>query len=337
MSIKVPPQLPDRNPCKIAFVGEAPSSEEIVMRKPFVGPSGRVLNQILRAANLDRDEYLITNLFDEEAEDNDPEKEGWLKDPVRMAESHARLNEEITTYKPNVVVPLGGTAFWGFTGIKSLQGYRGNVTTATQIVPGQKLLPTYHPAGVIRNWTSLPMVVADFMRAAEEADYGPEISYPKARLFVEPEPRDILRLVDTCLAAKEVSIDIETGWGQITSIGFAPAPDWAMEVPFIDLRKPNKSYWPNVETEMAVWKAVKRICEAPNEKVGQNFMYDIFWLWLKRGVALRNYRHDTRLQHKVLYPDLPADLGNMSASYTRFGAYKMWGGKYQKNDTKKDG
>lgn len=336
MVVRVPPQLPDRNPCRIAFVGEAPSDEEIIMRKPFVGPSGRTFNQILRAANLDRDEFLITNVFDEQAEDNDPEKEGWLKDEQRVAESQARLAAEINTYKPNVVVPLGGTAFWAFTGTKSLQGYRGNVTTATQIVPGQKLLPTYHPAAVIRNWSSLPMVVADFMRASEEADFGPGIVYPKATLLVEPDPSDVKRLVEKCLAAKELSIDIETGWGQITSIAFAPTTDWAMEVPFVDLRKPNKSYWPSVELEMGVWKAVKAICECPVPKIGQNFMYDIFWLWLQKGIALRNYRRDTRLQHKVLYPELPADLANLSASYTRIGAYKMWGGKYQKSDNTKD-
>lgn len=336
MPVKVPPQLPASGRAKIAFVGEAPSDEELEKLQPLVGPSGRVFNAMLRAANLEREDYLVTNVFDEKAPDNDVVKAGWLKDEARIAENFARLNTELTAAQPNVIVPMGATAFWAFTGINSIQNQRGAVSKATRIVPEAKMVPTYHPAAVMRSWQLLPIAVKDFEKAAAEAELGPKVVYPRLEIYVEPSVRDVQQFVAEAHESGKLSVDIETGWGQITSIAFAPTTSRAFAVPFVDLRKPNKSYWPTDRDELAVWLAVRDILEYPNPKVGQNYMYDLFWLYLQKGIATRNYRYDTRLRHKVLFPELPADLGNMGATYTRIGAWKNWGGRYQK-EVKKDG
>lgn len=336
MTNTVPSYWPETLPVKLAFIGEAPSDEELIAKTPLVGPSGRVFNAMLRNANIERDEVFITNVFDEKADDNDVEKAGWLKDEVRVQEAFARLNEELGRAQPNVIVPLGGTALWAFTGNKGITNFRGAVTPAEQIVPGAKLVPTLHPAAVLRSWHWMPIVVGDMVKAAAEAAAGPRIVYPKVQLLIEPSLDDIRRFVPECLASPKLSVDIETGWGQIRSIAFAPREDLAMSIPFIDLRRPSKSYWPTPGQEFAAWRLVQEMCESPVPKVGQNFMYDIIWLYMKHGIGVRNYRYDTRLRHKVLYPEQPADLATMSGSYTRIGSYKWRGGKYQK-ETKKDG
>lgn len=340
MIIHVPPQMPAVVPTRIAFVGEAPSTDEVIQRRPFVGDAGRVFNAMLRMANLEREEYLITNVFDEQAPDNDLDKAGWFRDDVRIAENFARLNEELNATQPTVIVPLGGTALWAFTGNRTIKGFRGSVTAATQLRPGAKLMPTFHPSYIQKNWHMLAIGTGDIIKASEEADLGPEIIYPHVELLIEPTVQDVLNFVPECAAAPKLSVDIETGWGQITAIAFAVSTSRAMSVPFVDLRKPNRSYWPTLEQELAVWAAVRQILAEPNPKIGQNYMYDLFWLWEKHGIATRNYRADTRLRHKVLFPELPADLANMAGSYTRVGAYKMWGGRYQKGEEgaeKKDG
>ena len=71
MSIPVPAQYPSTFPCRIAFVGTAPLDDEMEHGIPFVGPSGRLLNSMLRTANLERSEFLITNVFDTQLEDRD--------------------------------------------------------------------------------------------------------------------------------------------------------------------------------------------------------------------------------------------------------------------------
>lgn len=335
MTVHVPPQLPSRVPTRIAFVGEAPSDEEIQKGQPFVGPAGRVFNAMLRSANLDRDEYLITNVFDEQAPDNDLDKAGWFKDEARIADNFDRLTAELEAAEPTVIVPMGGTALWAFIGDKLISKYRGAATRATRIRPGAKLIPTYHPSLVQRNWQHLATVVGDIEKASHEADIGPEIVYPRVEIFIEPTIADIRLWVPECQASPKLSVDIETGWGQITSIAFAPTTSRAFEIPFVDLRKPNKSYWNRPDEELAAWLAVRDILQAPNPKVGQNYTYDLFWLWMQKGIETRNYRSDTRLRHKVLFPELPADLANMGATYTNIGSWKTWGGRYQK-ETKKD-
>lgn len=326
MTVHVPSQWPAKLPAKIAFIGEAPSDEEITAMKPLVGPAGAVFNQALRAANLDRKEYFIGNLFDEQAEDNDVGP--WLADAGRLAEARQRLSEELAKARPNVIVPLGGNALFAFTGFGKITGFRGAVTPATYVLPGAKLLPTFHPAAVLRQWKLLSLVVGDFVKAAREAQRGPKILYPKRQLLIEPTLDDVERFSEECLASDLLSMDIETGWGQITCIGFAPTAERAMCIPFVDKRKPNRNYWATAEEEFQVWKHVRRVCESPVPKLGQNFIYDFIWIYEEAGIEVRNYHDDTRLLSHALYPELPKDLATMAGSYTDVGAWKHYGGRY---------
>lgn len=282
---------------------------------------------MLRTANLDRAKYLVTNVFDTPCEQEECPDE--MRDEALVAYNFERLRAELEAANPAVIVPLGATAVWAFTGIKAIDSYRGSVVKATRIVPGAKLLPTFHPARIMRQWKLLPIGVGDLTKAAAEAKLGPKVFYPKMELLIEPTLAEALDFMEQCKSSDLLSVDIETGWGQITNIGFAPTPNLAMNIPFVDRRKPNRSYWPTARQEFDVVKGIKGLCEHPVPKVGQKLIYDIYWLYEKYGIAMRNYRHDTRLMHHVLYPELPKDLGSMAASYTRIGAWKMWAGRYQ--------
>lgn len=328
----VPCQVPDTTPTLISFVGEAPSDEECAIGRPFVGPAGRTFNTILRSAGLRREEFHITNVFDQQAEDN--EVGPWMADPVRCAESDARLAEEFAAYRPSVIVPLGNTALWALTRQTRISAFRGAVMPASRIVPGAKLLPTFHPMAVEHQWKFMPLVTMDFQKAMREAKLGPKIIYPNVKLIVEPTLKEVKAFMARCMDADLLSIDIETGWGQITCIGFGLSATEAMCVPIVDLRQPSKCYWGSPEVELEVWLAMREVLEGPVPKLGQNFLYDIFWLYDKYGIAVRNYREDTRLLHHAVYPDLDKDLGTMAANHTRIGQWKSWGGRFagDKND-----
>lgn len=328
-SIIVPPQIPAKLPCPIMFIGEAPGEEEVSRRvdglpapRPFVGPAGRLFDSILRSANLNRDDYWITNLFDEKAPNNDVGP--WLADEARMAEAGARLFAEWKRSGANVVVPLGNSALWALTGQTKISSFRGAVLAASHILPGAKLLPTYHPMGVQHKWQVLPLVVDDLIKAADEARRGPKLSYPNVTLLVEPTLDEALRFMKDCAGADLLATDIETGWGGITSIGFAPTDSLAMNIPFVDLRKPSKSYWGSAAAEYKVWMGIKELLEGPVPKLGQNYTYDAMWLLKKQGIKTMNYLHDTRLLHHAMFPELPKDLATMAANYTRVGAWKAW-------------
>ena len=149
---------------------------------------------------------------------------------------------------------------------------------------------------------------------------------PKRKLLLCPHVCEVLAFLEgPCVASSLLSVDIETGWGCITCIGFAPDAETAMCVPFVDLRQPNKSYWEDPNDEFIVWNSVKTVLENVNiPKLGQSFVYDAFWL-ADYGIGVRGYGDDTRLMHHALYPELPKSLGSMAGSYTELPNWKSWG------------
>lgn len=333
----VPPQLPSRVPAKLAFVGEAPASEEMDEGKPLIGPSGRAFNALLRSANISREETLITNLFDTEVP-NDEALDKWKAGGPEVEAQTQRLMAELEAAQPTVVVPLGTPAFFAFTGNRGgiLQN-RGAITAATLIRPGQKLVPTYHPAFVLRQWQMFPVVVGDLVRAAAQAEAGPQIILPYRELTLEPSIEDIRRYLPRLLSSKLLSVDIETTAGQITDIGFAPDKEHAINIPFWDARRPNRSYWATAEEEAAAWLLVEQVLTSSVPKLGQNYgAYDAYWLLDKYRIPTMNLRHDTRLLHHALYAELPKSLAFMGASYTEQGAWKQWGHTAQSKEKRDD-
>ena len=307
-----------------------------------MGQSGRIFDAILRSANLERSDYWVGNVFDEKLPENEfanwcvtgPEAADIEWEYPRMGNSGKllpkyhhhlyRLRDELLDAKPNVIVPLGGTALWAFTGSAGISAARGAVVPASLTIPGAKLVPTFHPAYVMRQWKLFTVAVGDFNTAAAQAAKGPEIVWPERSLVVEPTRADLADWTPKLLNADLLSVDIETGWGFITCIGFAPNEREAICVPFVDLRTPNRSYWKDPADEVFAWEWCKRVLESGVPKVGQNFAgYDFLWLLERAGIGVRNLRHDTRLLHHALYPELPKDLAFMGASYATQGAWKM--------------
>lgn len=325
----VPAFFPATIPTRLAFVGEFPTDEDLVSGTPFSGPDGKTFNSILRTANLERSDYLLTHVYDTQPEDDNASTH--MANKTYTADSFARLAEEISRAKPNVIIPMGPAALWAFTGQTALTPYRGAQTPASRILPGAKLLPTYPPGFVRRQWKFLPVVVADLIKAARLADQGPKLVYPKKTILIRPTEADVADYLRAAVLATALSVDIETGWGQITSIQFSPAPFVdGLSIPFFDLTKPSRSYWGSTEAEFRVWRLVEAALASPVPKLGQNFTYDTYWLLWKMGIRVTNYRYDTRLAHAALFPELPKDLAFMGNSYTDLGAWKQMGGRYSK-------
>lgn len=321
------PYYPASGKARIAFVGGAPSFDDDTTGVPFSGSVGRIFHAILRAAGIDRHEVILTNVFDEEMSSDDAIQA--YRDPERRHKARERLNAELKDRGINVVVPLGPVALAAFTDHGEVGKFRGAVTPAVHVLPGAKLLPSVHPEQVMKVWKLLVTVVQDFGKAAAQSD-SPLIRYPKRRLLIEPTIKDIEDYLPKLYASELLSTDIETGWGQITCIGFAPDATQAICIPFVDRRSPSRSYWRSAADEVKVWRMVADVLESPSVPIlGQNFTYDMAWLYGWAKIKVRNYRDDTRLIHHILYPELDKDLATMSASYTEVGAYKHYGGSYQ--------
>lgn len=245
-----------------------------------------------------------------------------------------RLAVEIKTWGPNLVVALGNTACWALLQATNIGSIRGAVTST---VEGQKVLPTYHPAGVLRQWAWRPIVVADLMKAHREAGF-PEIRRPSRRILVNPTQAEMLEWERETLALFErgkiewLAPDIETASGQITCIGFARSPSEAMVIPFWDRGQKDYSYWRTQEEERVAFDCMARLLDSPIPKLWQNGMYDIQYL-TRVGVQPRNNLADTMLLHHSLFPELQKGLGFLGSVYTNESSWKLL--RKRKADTEK--
>lgn len=318
---------------RMAIIGEAPGIEELRDDEPFVGPSGKVLNFLLRAANIERDDLFLGNVFPAKAPQNDVSR--WMKDPDLCDKAFTHLAHDLGKFRPNIIVPMGDTATWAFTERNGVSAVRGNVAAATRILPGAKILPTFHPQFVQKVWKSYVVVVGDLQKAWRQATF-PEIRWTPRKLYLEPTLQEALDWITRCHKADLLSVDIETGWGLITCIGLGVGNE-AMCIPFVDMRRPNRSYWSDAETEAKVWWYIRCLLRDKRvPKLGQNYAgYDAHWLH-DLGLATYNFREDTMLEHHALFGELEKSLGFMAARYADVPSWKGWTSHNLKTEKKDD-
>ncbi len=316
------------------LVGEAPGEQEAAMGVPFFGWAGQELGRMLQEAGTERSQCAITNVFDERPEDNNlkawamPKKEWSAKckamgvsipsfgkdlhlNPSVVCPALARLEQEIVKAAPNIVVALGGTALTALTGMTGITKARGAILKAKT---GHKLLATYHPAYVLRNWSDRMIVVADLAKAVRESAY-PEVRRRERVIYVPESVADVQWFHDTYMEPSDTfTYDVETSHGQITCISFAPSPDRGLCIPIWDKNKPDWCYWSEVD-EVWLTQYIRKIMLSPKKKRAQNGLYDIQYCWWLYGVLPLNYTDDTMILHHAMYSELPKDLGFLASIY----------------------
>jgi uracil-DNA glycosylase len=322
---------------KIALVGEAFGREEDLTGCPFVGQSGQELTRILSDAGIARGSCFLTNTFAFRPQDNDilslcgkkaevleaspeyalaPISSGKYIHPQYLGELD-RLYEELAQVQPNVIVPLGNIACWALLGSGGISNLRGTVAET----PRGKVLPTYHPAAVLRQWAYRPIVVADLMKAKREAE-TPVVLRRRRELTICPTHPEICNWIENYARdAAYLTCDIETFSGQIDMIGFASSPDHAICIPFFD-NQTKENFWPTPEDEAEAYRLVQLILGLPCPKVFQNGLYDLQYLY-KMGFRVRNALHDTMLLHHSLYPELQKGLGFLGSLYCNEVSWKL--------------
>jgi uracil-DNA glycosylase len=328
---------------KLMIVGEAWGREEEEVHAPFVGPTGRFLRGTLREVGIDPKECYFTNVFNFRPQpSNDirnlcgPRSEGIPLMPalasskyvrIEYAPELTRLQREIEVERPTMILALGGTAAWALLGKTGISKIRGTPVMSTSNI---KVFPTYHPTAILRDWRLRPILIADLHKAKRELAF-PEIVRPQRTIWIEPDLNDLYSFEDIHITpSPNLSIDIETKFDQITCIGFAPRTDVALVVPF---RTTRGNYWPTLVDELAAWNWVKRICALSKSIVGQNFLYDIQFLWRKYGITVPHFEDDTMLLHHALYPEMKKDLGFLGSIYTNEASWKV---NHRKKDTVKE-
>ena len=151
----------------VCFVGEGPGADEDAQGLPFVGKAGQLLDRMIQAMGLERDEVYVCNVVKcRPPENRKPE-------PDEMAACMPYLNEQLDLIAPRVIVALGATAVQALFGTtEGITRLRGNWKT----LRGVPVMPTLHPAYLLRTpaakrevWEDLQAVLQKIGRSAPSA------------------------------------------------------------------------------------------------------------------------------------------------------------------------
>lgn len=172
---------------RMAIVGEAPGAEEARQGRPFVGRSGRLLDESLAAVGIERAECLVANVFRRQPPGNKighffasrarARKEGRVIDERwgafgtsdRLLADYSgeieHLRETLAAYAPTVIVALGRTPTWALTGENGILTLRGTILPC-RLVEGVEVVPTFHPSYLLRGQlVEQPTFLADLRLA----------------------------------------------------------------------------------------------------------------------------------------------------------------------------
>jgi DNA polymerase len=172
---------------RLAIVGEAPGAEEARQGKPFVGRSGKLLDESLAAVGIERAECLVANVFRYQPPGNKvghffssrarARKEGREIDEswgafgtsdrllAEFAGEIEHLRATLADYRPSVIVALGRTPTWALTGENGILQLRGKVLPC-RLLDGVEVVPTFHPSYLLRGQlVEQPTFLADLRLA----------------------------------------------------------------------------------------------------------------------------------------------------------------------------
>ena len=321
---------------KLMIVGEYWGEQEEQTGKPFAGPTASVLRGLLRQAGIEEQECYLTNVFNFRPRGNRldslfvgksdgiplyrPISPGKYisKDHVSEIE---RLFEEIEREKPNLILAIGNVALWALCKKSGIKRYRGSPLPTHD--DKWKVLPTWTPGSILRQWELRAVTLADFTKAKREMEF-PELNRPSHLLYLEPDLKDIEEFYhEFIIPAPFLSCDIETKDQTITEVGYATADgSRCLVIPFWKRAAKDGNYWPSFVEEKKAWGWVRRI-NAEKTLIGQNFSYDMQYFWRSVRIPCPNFGGDTMLMQHSLQPELEKGLGFLGSIYTNEPSWKF--------------
>lgn len=332
---------------KIMIVGEAYGDQEERDKEPFVGASGLELNRMLHEVGIMRSECYVTNLVNSRPPQND--MGNWIaakkKDitaahrplrdkyvlPIVLA-GYSRLLQEIEMVKPNIIVCLGNSSMWALTGAWGIMKWRGSQLQTHPwqgdlliAQPPTKLIPSIHPAAVLRQWENRALVINDLRRVKKEMDRPDYSNIPQWRFVLRPSFNSVMLILEELLLGVEkeplwMDFDLETKLGHIDCFGISWSRLDALCIPFMS-KENREGYW-TLEEETAIVYKIYKLLTHPNCWVrGQNLLYDAQYTY-RHWHFNPNVKQDTMITHHTAFCGLRKSLDFQASLYCDY--YVQW-------------
>lgn len=320
------------------IVGEAPGADEERLGRPFVGAAGTELDRMLAEAGIHRSTCFVSNVCRHRPPNN--KIDAWMARGKKPPEGFVQMRErwvhpyiaqgfeklliEIGAVKPTLIIALGNVAMWALTGYWGITDQRGSELMVDWMGEPTKVIPTYHPAAVLRQWAWRAAAVEDLKRAYRESG-SRTYDRPEWNFIIRPSYERTMERLEWLTMLVDagplpLSFDLETRAGHIACAGIAWSQTDAICIPFMASGQP-EGYWP-AEQEVEVTWALKRLLTHENARVvGQNLLYDAQYTLRHWNFAPR-VSQDSMISHHTAFCDLPKALDFQASIYCR--SYRFW-------------
>lgn len=351
VNFTAPPKL---KRVKVMFIGEGPGRNEDRIGKPFRGPAGKLLRQLIAECGLDPEEDVAygNTVRCRPPRDRAPK-------PVEFNECFPYLMDDLERVDPNIVVLLGNTALQVCHAKLSITKFRGHIFTAQKI--NRKAIATFHPAYILRNDSAYETLLSDIRKAIANCN-DREIPEGMGEYVVCSTVDEVQELADYLKASPEFTFDLETESfnyleDDILCASFAAEEGYAYVVPIRGQYKQKEVVIEKVspkgkvtEKREMVWirattpiwsprdeKRVKAILkdlfESPRGALmaAQNGKFDVHWMRSKLGINAPRFLFDTMLAYHLIHEERPHNLEHLRSMYTNMKQYdddvKLWAPK----------
>jgi uracil-DNA glycosylase len=163
-----------RPSARLMLVGEQPGDREDLAGHPFIGPAGKMLDEALEQAGIERERVFVTNVVKHfKWRPSGKRRLHERPNPVEIRACRPWLNLELELVQPDVLVLMGATAAQAILGRDFKVSERHGELLPPLEVPGPQVLATYHPSSILRSRSSeerdagLRMLVEDLVAARE--------------------------------------------------------------------------------------------------------------------------------------------------------------------------
>jgi DNA polymerase len=186
---------------EVAFVGEAPGVQEAREGRPFIGPSGRLLQKVNDYYGIKRKDVFLSNATLCRPVDGGPPPKG------AIASCRSRLHKELQDRDSSTVVALGNSAALSLLGVEGVTRLRVGPGRSSpyEALAGVRVIATVHPAACLRQGDMFPSLVADVGKIVGEAK-----PWRAPHYVVYDDPDDAIRCLQELGRRKaELVVDIE--------------------------------------------------------------------------------------------------------------------------------
>lgn len=301
-------------PGSLAIVGEGPSTEEMHQGWPFVGPSGKLLQQVFDENAIDRHSIWITNALLCQRP-YDAAKVSKAIDCCRP-----RLSHELSLVQPTAIIALGGSAISALVlPVDGVSDARGTVQTSP--LNQSPVISTLHPAAILRGGAGevsggqqkmnvdaqYVFLSADVKKAYDLSKDNVEPWADTIKLISVPNSEsieDLRELVNEAWRAGIVAIDLE--WDKeerITWLGLATT------------ERAVSLYWPHAQMVPPIAELLNNLCaHMYPAKLFHNLQADVR-IWEAQIGKVSGILEDTMLLHHAAFPGAAHDLQNVAAQF----------------------